>query len=244
MTLRLGDLGDDSRYDAWTRIVERIFREQVNHAWSHYLFRLLRGVFTTNRQLSEEGGFLLRWMVDNYVDSALMVLRRELDRQAGTECIRNLLFDMIEHPTVVSRARYLSRWSDGAVHHWVAAQEFTRLAGTSDADHIAPDLIRSDLDRLEGAERVREYAEQTRAHRTREQRVDATGMTFNALHEAIALVREVIAKYYGLLTQKSIGQWEPVPQYDTLAAFMRPWVVDRAAVQQAAQEAGPGPERR
>ncbi len=50
MTLRLGDCSDDSRYDAWTRVVERIYREQVGHAWSHYLFRLLRAVFTTNPQ--------------------------------------------------------------------------------------------------------------------------------------------------------------------------------------------------
>ena len=39
-------------------------------------------------------------MVENYVDSALMLIRQELDRQAGTENLRNLLFDMIEHPTV------------------------------------------------------------------------------------------------------------------------------------------------
>ena len=57
-------------------------------------------------------------------------------------------------------------------------------------------------------------------------------------HEAIASVRDVVGKYYALLTQRSIGQWEPVPQYDTLAAFMQPWILDRAAVQRAIEEAG------
>ena len=69
-----------------------------------------------------------------------------------------------------------------------------------------------------------------------EQKIDTAAMTFKALHDAIADVRGVIAKYYALLTLGSISQWEPVPQYDTLQAFTRPWVVDRVAVQQAVKE--------
>jgi hypothetical protein len=48
MTLRLGILSDESRYEAWTRVVERIYHEQVNQAWSHYMFRLLRAIFLAN----------------------------------------------------------------------------------------------------------------------------------------------------------------------------------------------------
>jgi hypothetical protein len=58
MSLSLGDIDDDARYAAWSRIVERISREQINQAWSHYMFRLLRAVFTTNPSLSEKGGFI------------------------------------------------------------------------------------------------------------------------------------------------------------------------------------------
>jgi len=57
MGLRLGALDDDARYDAWIRIVRRIYDEQVAQAWGCYMFRLLRAVFVTNQHLSEEGGF-------------------------------------------------------------------------------------------------------------------------------------------------------------------------------------------
>ena len=80
MTLRLGPLSDDDRYMAWRRVIERVYDEQVRQAWNHYLFRLLRAIFVTNPRLSEEGGFVFQWMVENYVDAALMLLRRELDR--------------------------------------------------------------------------------------------------------------------------------------------------------------------
>jgi hypothetical protein len=245
MTLRLGDLSVDARYDTWSRVIERIYREQVNQAWSRYMFRLLRAVFTTNPRLSDEGGFIFQWMVDNYVDAALMLIRRELDRQAGTENLRNLLFDMIEHPMVATRGRYRSKWGkDGALDRWFADRVFDRfkpirVAENPDADHIDPDVIRADLDRVgASAEQLREYAERTRAHRTPERRINTAGMTFKALHDAIGDLRNVVGKYYALLTLRSIAQWEPVPQYDTFEAFTKPWLVDRAAVQQAAKEPG------
>jgi len=244
MGLRLDDLDGDARYDAWIRIVRRIYDEQVAQAWGHYMFRLLRAVFVTNQRLSEEGGFIFRWMVENYVDSALMVLRRELDRQDGTENLRNLLFDMIDNPTVVSRARYLARWglspTDKAWHANRVFDGFNpiRVANHPEADHLDPASIRADLDRVgASADHLREYAERTRAHRTPGRPgLDTTAMTFGALHEALVTVRDVIAKYYGVLTQASLAQWEAVPQFSTLQPFTRPWVEDRAAVERAIGE--------
>lgn len=237
MTLRLGDVTPDTRYDAWTEVVQRIYREQVNQAWSHYMFRLLRAVFVTNPRLSEEGGFIFEWMVGSYVDSSLMLVRRELDRQAGTENLRNLMLDMIEHATVASRARYRSKWQGGS-DHWFTDRVFdrfdpVRVPDNPGADHVNPDIIRADLDRISAsAERLRSYAERTRAHRTPERGLNTAGMTFETLHEAIDGVRDIIKKYYGFLTLSSIAQWEPVPQYDTLEAFTRPWIIDRARVEQ------------
>jgi len=207
------------------------------------MFRLLRAVFATNQRLSEEVGFVFEWAVDNYVDATLMLLRRELDGQAGAENLLNLLFDIIEHPTVVNRARYLERWGpDQPVHHWHANQTFdgfslVRIADHPEADHINPTVIRADLDRVRtGAEHLREYAERTRAHRTPVAGVDTAELTFVALHEALDSVREVIAKYYALLTQGMIDRWEAVPQFSTIQPFTRPWVEDRDAVKRAIGE--------
>jgi hypothetical protein len=111
MSLRLpNDISDDERHAAWIRVIQRIYREQANQAWSHYMFRLLRTVFDKNERLSEEGGFIFNWLAENYVDGALMLLRRELDQQAGTENLRNLLEDIIGHPGVLTRARYCAAW--------------------------------------------------------------------------------------------------------------------------------------
>ncbi len=207
------------------------------------MFRLLRAVFDKNENLSEEGGFIFNWFAENYVHAALMLLRRELDRQAGTENLRKLLFDIIDHPAVLTRARYRARWGDEARFDREQADRAfdsfkpKRVDRDPDADYIDPDVVKADLDRLVAdTERLREYAERTRAHRTPERNVDTSDLTFGALHKAIADVRGVVGKYYALLTLNTIPSWEPVPAYDTIAPFMKPWVVDRKAVSAAAKE--------
>jgi hypothetical protein len=238
MGLDLDVPDDDARYDAWIRIVKRICKEHHDYAWGHYLFRLLRAVFVANEQLAAEGGFLFKWMALNYVDAMLMLLRRELDLQGGTESLRNLLLDMIEHPSVLTRARYLARWegTDHELVRWHANRTFDgygtiRVPGQPEADYVDPAIVQADLGRvIAEAEQVRVYAERTRAHRTPEATFDPAATTFNTLHETLAGVRDMIAKYNALLTQGMIGQWEAVPQFSPIQPFTKPWVVDRETV--------------
>lgn len=224
-------------------MIERIYREQANQAWSHYMFRLLRAVFDKNERLSEEGGFIFNWIAENYVDAALMLLRRELDEQAGTENLRNLLHDIINHHGVLTRARYCSAWgTSGPFDAELANRAFNsfslkRVAENPDLDFIDPVMVRADLDQVVAdAERLREYAERTRAHRTPERGVDTSEITIQALHKAIADVRRIVAKFYALLTLGVVDKWEAVPQFDTIAPFMRPWVLDRDVVEAATEE--------
>jgi hypothetical protein len=244
MSLRLPKgISGDERHAAWIRVIERIYTEQANHAWSHYMFRLLQAVFDNNERLSDEGGFIFDWMAENYVDAALMLLRRELDQQAGAENLRNLLHDIMEHHGVLTRARYCAAWrKSGAFDAELANRAFNsfspkRVAENPDLDFIDPELVRVDLDQVVAdAEGLREYAERTRAHRTLERGFDTSDITFQALHKAIANVRAVVAKFYALLTLSSIGRWEAVPQFDTIEPFERAWVLDRDAVATAAEE--------
>ena len=237
------DISDDERHAAWTRVIERIYTEQANHAWSHYMFRLLQAVFDKNERLSEEGGFIFDWMAENYVDSALMLLRRELDQQAGVENLWNLLQDIMDHHGVLTRARYCAAWGKGGRFDVeMANRAFNlfspkRVAENPGLDFIDPVLVRADLEQVVAdAGRLRGYAERTRAHRTPERGVDTSDITFHALHKAIADVRRVVAKFYALLTLSSIAEWEAVPQFDTIGPFVRPWVLDRDAVEVAAKE--------
>lgn len=240
MSLRIPETASLSeRHHEWIRVVERIYVEQVSQGWRHKMFRLFRAVFDSNPKLSEDGGFLFNAIAENYLDAALMVIRRELDVQGGTENLRNLLLDIIEHPTVLTRARYLEQWGGDAAD--MANRAFDSFGpdgvpGSKQEDHIGPERVKADLAKLlDDVERLRVYAERTRAHRTPQRGIDNT-ITFAELHKAVDDIRTVVGKYYALLTQKIVTDWEPVAQYNTLAAFERPWLVDRDAVRRALKE--------
>lgn len=243
MTLRLNNLTDDERLDVWKRIIKRIADEQGRQAWSHYMFRLLRAVYINNDKLSAEGGFILHWTAQNYVDTALMLVRRELDRQAGTENLRNLLFDIIDHPTVLTRARYKAGWGqDEFLYENLADRAFDkfnpkRVDGNPSSDYIDPQLVKADLDQVvSDAENLREYAERTRAHRTPQPNISQADITFAELHKTIEDVRNTVSKYHSLITLGSIASWEPTPQFNVMAPFMYPWVEDTASVMAAIDE--------
>ncbi len=249
MGLRLrNDISDDDRHAAWIRVVERISEEHHHQGWDHYMFRLLRAVFDNNERLSEEGGFIFDWIVQMYVDSTLMLLRRELDDQARTENLRNLLSDIIDHPTVLTRARYRAAWGDqedfgnrAQANRIFDSFKPRRVEGNPDADYIDPAVVREDLVQVDrDAEELHTYAERTRAHRTPKPKVDTPDITFYALHKAISDVREIVAKYYAMLTLNSIGRWEPLPLYDTIGPFIRPWVENPTAVDDALAQGGEG----
>lgn len=238
MGLMLNDISDDERYDEWRRIIERIYEEHVGQGWNHYMFRLLRAVYQANDDLAERGGFVLDWLVRNYVDASLMVLRRELDRQSGTENLRNLLLDIADHPSVLTRARHKSRLSpDSVFNEGFADRTFDGYEPQRDpedheADFIDPSIVQSDLSGMESkVNRLRDYAERTRAHRTPERGINTEDMTFGDLHDAITETRSLIAKYYMMLTLSGPGNWEPIPQYDTLDPFLTPWVLERDRVE-------------
>jgi len=172
-------------------------------------------------------------MAEYYLDAALMVVRRELDVQDGTENLRNLLEDIIEHPEVLTRARYRRQWKrndDSLANRAFDSFRPTKVADSVDDDYIDPAAVTSDLERVVAdGERLRVYAERTRAHRTPEQGVD-TSITFRDLHQAIADLRIVVGKYYALLTLATVAEWEPVAQYDTLEPFASVWMKDAYAV--------------
>jgi len=221
MGLRLTDLTDDQRHDEWARIIRRAADEHVGQAWSNHMFRLLRAIVTINPWLAEHGGFFADWIVSRYVDSTLMLLRRELDKQAGTECLLQLLYDMLENPTVVTRTRFVANWP--ADLRDLADEEFSKYAG-GPGEHLSLDMINTDLERLKEAEAMRAHAEQTRAHRTPERAIDPGTMTFEELHKALVTVRDVVNKYREVLGVGPLSQWQPVEQFSVIEPFLRPWI--------------------
>lgn len=231
----------------WVAVIERIREEHIDIAWSHYVFRLLREVFNANARLQVKGGFIIDAVARMYVSHTLMVLRRDLDSQANTENVRNLLYDLRDNAIELTRASYLALWK-GADEMLlkIGSNQFDEwkpilVEDDSNKDHVDPRVIQGHLDGLmEKLKRAREYAERLMAHRT--SKPEDLKLTFGEMHAAMDELRDLINKYYVLLTASSMSKWEPVPQYNTLAPFTEAWLPDDPevlrAVRKAVEEAG------
>lgn len=239
---KLKALSPDDRHKEWMRIAERIHDEQLSQGSRDRNFRLIRAVFANNNALAAQGAFLFNWMAWNYFDSSLMLIRRELDTQNNTENLKNLLKDIIKHPEVLTRSRYIAQWNptDPIVKD-IANESFNSFVPKKDPtvpenDFIDPATVQSDLNKvIAAADGLRVYAEQTRAHRTPNDELTYHNFTFKELSLAISSIREIAGKYYSLLKQTSIATWEPIPQYNQFAPFMTPWVIAKDAVEKYIQ---------
>jgi hypothetical protein len=116
--------------------------------------------FCEKRELRADDGFWFNWIAENYADATLTAVRRELDVE-GSPNLRNLLDDIIQHPRVLTRRRYVAQWGRGEGE--LASSTFdtfrlVRTAGSPADDHVDPAAVRMDLSLALGSvEHVRRF---------------------------------------------------------------------------------------
>jgi hypothetical protein len=225
---RLDQLSDDALFADWSDTARRAYDDAVQLHWNRRMFRNLAAVFRANPRLREVGGHFWEWARHNYIAGAGMAIRRELDRDGSVANLRRILHEIISRPTVLSRARYLARWnpeSEGArllANRGFESFGFVRPSSDPAEDHIDPADVAADLERLRvQTDAVQSFIERTIAHR---QRSEPEPVTFDDFNETIAVVETVFKKYYARITQTTVAQLEPVPQYDTIEVFTFPWL--------------------
>jgi len=158
-------LSADDRHAAWVHFIGRIQAAQINQAWRDQMFRLVRAVFSGNEKLRADSGLWFKWMAENYAAATLTAVRRELDVKSGPN-LWNLLDDIIQHPRVLTRRRYMTQWGRG--HDEQANRAFdtfrpVRVPGSPADDHVDPAVVKTDRSRARNSiGRVRLFAEITR----------------------------------------------------------------------------------
>lgn len=220
---------DDELFNDWLAGIERIYTGMIGLGQNRRMFKMMREVAEWNARLRETGGHVLDWMFGNYALAAAMSFRRDLDRDSSTLGLLNLLYEIEQRPTIINRARYRAMWKlrpGDDMERYICDRAFNSFKpqtfpGEPERDHIDPGVVRADLDRLlNETEKVRRFVEQTFAHRARG---TPETVTWGEFHEAVDALVEVFRKYYALLTQKTVVDIEPTPQYNTHECLTFPW---------------------
>ncbi len=223
-------LSDDEVFADWLRWIERAHDEALDQGWRHKMFRLMRGVAEQNADLRRTGRFFLQWAADNYVAASAMALRRELDTRSGAENLFHLLCEMQQRPNVLSRARFRSTWT-GTGKHYKADTVFDDLGiipspEGRDFDHIDPNKIEEDREKLKSADDVPEHVQATIAHRM-PVRPEEPIPTYGEFHDAHETIWQVIVRYREILTHRTKDSREPPDEWFSVAPFEFAWIADR-----------------
>ena len=172
----------------------------------------------------------MEWMRVNYASFVLMWIRREIDAQANTVNLNQLLGEIERRPGVITRERrrrisgmdrlspLLSRMLDDEfTRNWVRVQQPGAATDSVDSAIVAND--RTSLRDVAGHAEI--IANQTVAHRVR---VSPAALTVPQVDVVFDAVETILTKYYALLRGASLVGLEPTPQFDTNEVFTFVWI--------------------
>jgi hypothetical protein len=161
------------------------------------------------------------WIAGTYEDSILMAIRRQMDLHKDKPIsLAWLLKEISAYPHVLSRERFVGLYSPEVED--VAHREFDSLVAPG-ANHINPDVVRTELDDLREQTVIEEYTDKRVAH------FDAKGPedspTVLQVHNVLNRLNELQTKYMYLLRAERRAEPELHDEAMWKGIFREPWIL-------------------
>lgn len=211
-------LTDQEQWDQWQLDIERI-QTHITEALRHrVLFREIGEMLVTHPTLrtSTDAGYVYEWLRDLYAHYITMAVRRELDTSSEVFSLRQLLYQISNRPTALTRDRFRQHWRDQTTNYW--DKPFDDLAGTG--AYIDPTIVKHDMRQLAKRARfVKLFADRIVAHRTEQQ----IKLTVKHVDRSLDSLEQTLQKYYLLLTGRTLLEAEPAIVHTWRLAFRVPW---------------------
>lgn len=223
---------EDEKFSQWGEWAERIVHDvQVMH---HHR-KIWHG---TNLILGENdvSGYFHQAFTTMYVQAQVMAVRRQADAKDSVVTLVRLLRSIQAHPGVITRERFLAKWSqlqteDGDPHgtfsQWANAG-FNAFGGPG-GEKVDPAIVRADLEQLKAKSRaVTRWADQYAAHSNVK---SPPTLTFAQLHDAVDHLGEVMNRYRYLLTGSNFAFIAPALGSPWWDVFERPLDIPEAVIE-------------
>src|SRR5436853_5225684 len=95
------------RWLGWIRRIDTEIREFFLH---NHIFWEVQSIIRNNERLSKTPSQFFEWMVEQFVYSSTMFVRRQADKTKRTVSLYKLLENIRSHPNVLTRERFLKAW--------------------------------------------------------------------------------------------------------------------------------------
>jgi len=207
-------------YRRWLRWWKLLLVDIETIALHRYLYREMMAMVDGNPALKVPSAFY-DWMQLAYVSQMSLAIRRLADWDKRTVSFVGLMTEIIQHPEVISRRRYVGLYRSMA-RRQLGLKSFARFASKS-AEHIDPTIV---LNRrrefLAAHRRLRTFVNKHVAHRSRYPMRRLP--TYTELDGCIDLLEKLAKEFSLLLDATGLAQVVPVIQYDWKKPFRVAWI--------------------
>lgn len=210
----------DQKLEKWKRWVETIASDVEYLLTSRYILKETAAIVRSNDSLPKTSSFL-KYFEIWYADSMIVGVRRQVKTNDDSISLARLLDDMLSNPEIISRDYYRSFSLSGAQDPEVDA-EFDKIAAPG-KDHIDPDIIENDLNRLKQlAKSCEAFGDRQVAHL--DKRGAPNAPTYKELDETLNLLEVLLQKYKHLVTGMWLLSAVAYIQDDWKAIFRQAWI--------------------
>lgn len=134
----------EQKFQKWEKWLKAIRYEVANLIRNKHIFGKLRDIVKNNPKIQKPNSFY-EFAGETYFASAVMSIRRQIKSNKDSISFARLLQEIVEMPCVLSRARFVALYTRDA--QFEANHDFDQFA-RANADHIEPDWVKQDLDKL------------------------------------------------------------------------------------------------
>jgi len=211
----------------WSGWIKGPIHDQVlTLAFERDVYEEYQGILGRASEEARGGTIFHNWLSGTYVTSVSVAVRRSVDHNKRTVSLMRLMEEIRDHPTAMTRERYLSLFSDQRMRDHIGEREFDKW-GSDVAD---PAVVDKDIGELiEATKDTKHYVDKRVAHH--DGRVEeVVSVTWGELNGAIDAIEKAFVRYYGLIAVAGYviddithSPWQHI--------FEAPWVEPREEMQ-------------
>lgn len=207
--------------EKWKKDIKQIENSLISMLVSRKIFIDYNKMILGNVEIyNGEGIIFHNWIVDNYITSVTMAIRRQLDTDSDVVSLKRLITEIKVSPESLSRQSHISMYDSMplGIGKSQGNQTFTKYAGKG--SYFDSTIADSDLLQLEEVgKRIYLLANREFAHNSTRNKPT---VTFNDVDECFNSLKAIAQKYILILTASHI-ELDPIMPYWQYI-FTQKWV--------------------
>lgn len=204
----------------WRTRLPRLLNEMTDLLAKREIFWDLQNVAKKNPKVLNPAAFF-HWLSTNYIIAMTMGARRFVDQSKNSHSLWRMLFEILEHPGVISRRSHTSFYRN--TPPGFGNTSFSNIAYTK-GRYLPQQRVRSDLRAIENASvRIRRFVNKRVAHLAAEGQL-RRAPNFNELDSAFDTIDRILCKYNLLLRGQGMSSAKATRQYDWTEVLTTAWI--------------------